>query len=253
MLDAQTAVKLTGFIGRAVGADAAEMKQLRAMFVNTVTEMGPRNFVETMAAVLSDVLKSPGCDDVKLPLKKIFNVSLQELSENLERKHFHLPAEHPVALLNRDHSASVLQLRELDALFASMRPSDVRREMVAVKDRFDAYYAELDRHIRKEEEVLFPELSAAGMNEHPGVLKEEHKNFHRWCTDIKNVVTHELWDSAAQVVEAWRNGFVPAICNHIFRETNIFYPAALEFITEKSEWEAIAGRFGRISGVEDER
>lgn len=251
MLSAKTAEKLTGLIGNAANANAEELKRLRGMFVDTVGEIGPRNFVEAMAAILSEVLKSPGCDDVKLPLKRIFNISLQELSEILEKKRFHLPDSHPISLLGRDHVESIRRLRELDAFFASVHPPDLQQKMASVRGQFNAFFTDLDRHIRKEEEVLFPELSAAGMKEHPDVLKEEHKNFRRWCADLENVVAHKLSNNVAQVIETWRSGFVPAICNHIFRETNVFYPAALEFITAERDWKSIAERFSRISETEN--
>ena len=52
--------------------------------------------------------------------------------------------------------------------------------------------------------------------------------------------------SRSESFTKFRREFIPAVSNHIFRETHIFYPAALEFITDKGQWDDVLKGFGLI-------
>lgn len=134
--------KFIGFIKTASTANEEELKSLRRMVAAVVETIGAKNFVALTADILKKDLCIEGCNDMRQPLKRIFNISLKELRQDLSNDMYTGLGEHPIHLLSKE--------------------------------------------------------------------------------------------------------FIPAISNHIFRETHIFYPAALEFITDKGQWNDVKKGFGLI-------
>ena len=165
--------KFIKLINEAGQADNNKLQSLRREFIMVLNNIGPKKFV----MIISDILKNnfciEGCNDIRMPLKRIFNISLRELEEALLDKKRTLPKEHPISLLSEDHKDNVVKLKALNLSLSKIR-------LNMVKD----YYSELDTHIRKEEEVLFPALEKNGMQEHPQNLREEHKGFREILTKI---------------------------------------------------------------------
>ena len=222
---------------------------LRKTLIGLLNKIGPKNFVTLTADILKNRLRIEGCNDVRTPLKSIFAISLEELEKAISDKKYHLPEEHPISFLSKDHKDNVNKLKalnsDLERIAKGIDFTGIQGKIKAVKD----YYTELDSHIRKEEEALFPALEASGMKEHPDSLREEHKKFRALLSET--IEGFELAatgnsDSVVRSSKIFLEKFTPDICNHIFRETYIFYPAALEFITGADQWAKIKENFVRI-------
>ena len=184
-----------------------------------------------------------------MPLKRIFSISLSELEEDLAVQKYNLPDDHPLSMLSSDHKENIKKLRMLSySLSAITKDASLEKVKDPLKEA-QGYYTELDTHIRKEEEVLFPVLEASGMQEHPQNLRDEHKNFRDLLSKIIGILrntpkqpnTLEIGE-----IKKSKDKFIADISNHIFRETYIFYPAALEFIVDKNEWQKIKEGFNCI-------
>lgn len=238
--------KFISLIHEAQGADNKKLKELRKKFIQALGIIGAKQFVNIMADILKDNFHIQGCNDARIPLKNIFNISLDELEESLLSKDYHLPKEHPLSGLSHDHIDNIKKLKALHLAFSAIKEDDSFEKVVSRKKDIEEYYAELDFHIRKEEEVFFLALENAGMKEHPEVLKEEHKKFRQIFTDIFSFLKIPMQDDFYLMVEKFQKEFIPALCNHVFRETYVFYPAALEFIAGKEEWIKIGDGFSRI-------
>ena len=238
--------KFISLIHEAQGADDKKLKELRKKFIRALGIIGAKQFVTIMADILKDNFHIQGCNDARVPLKSIFNISLDELEDSLLSKDYRLPKEHPLSGLSRDHIDNIKKLKALSDIFNAIQRTDSYEIIVRQKKDIEAYYAELDAHIRKEEEVFFPALEDAGMKEHPEVLKEEHKKFRQIFTDIFSFLKIPMQDDFYLIVEKFQKEFIPAIANHVFRETYVFYPAALEFIADKEGWIKIEEGFDRI-------
>lgn len=245
MLTANPAIteKFISLIHEAQGADSDKLKELRKKFLRALGLIGAKQFVNIMADILKDNFNIQGCNDARIPLKSIFNISLDELKDSLLNKDYRLSKGHPLSGLSQDHIDNIKKLKALSDNFSAIQRTDSYDALVRQEKDIEAYFSELDAHIRKEEEVFFPALEEAGMKEHPGVLKEEHKKFRQIFTDIFSFLKIPMQDDFYLIVERFRKEFVGALCNHVFRETYIFYPAALEFIQEDSQWVAIGDKF----------
>ena len=219
--------KILPIILKAQSADSEGLRQLRRQLIVILDEVGHKNFVTIAADVLKNNFKVEGCNDARVPLKRIFAVSLKELEMDLASQSYNLSESHPLVFLTSDHKDNIEKLKALDL--------SVKNGPAKAKD-FISYYKDLDLHIRKEEEVFFPVLEACGMKEHPDNLKDEHKGFREILIEV----------TEKQNLSRFSDKFVPDICNHIFRETYIFYPAALEFIADKKQWDKIKEGFSLV-------
>lgn len=240
--------KFIGFIKTASTANEEELKSLRRMVAAVVETIGAKNFVTLTADILKKDLCIEGCNDMRQPLKRIFNISLKELRQDLSNDMYTGLGEHPIHLLSIDHRDNIEKLIALNSLLE--KTDDISSEdLWDIQNKFNSYRIELELHIKKEEEVLFPLLEAKGMSEHPDSLKKEHKEFKEILTETSGVFTDAAAKRLCPKSESFtkfKKEFIPAISNHIFRETHIFYPAALEFITDKGQWNDVKKGFGLI-------
>lgn len=237
MFNKTLAARFTKIILEAQNTDEEGLTALRKKIIKAVGTFGAKRFVTVTAQVLKDNFRIEGCNDVRIPLKRIFNISLDELENVLDKKKYKLPAGHPIDLLSRDHKDNIQKLKRLKI---NLNQSS---DNILVQDIKD-YFKEMDTHIKKEEDVFFPILEEKGMDEHPDNLKEEHKSFREILKTAIAIIENESDSSKSkEKIKPLMNKFIPDICNHIFRETYIFYPAALEFIREKKEWKAIESGF----------
>ena len=137
------------------------------------------------------------------------------------------------------------QLDEYMKRFQGLKRTDYSE----AKENFKKFKFGLQKHIAWEEEILFPVLERCGMDEHPDNLKEEHKRFRSILSDTMEILKGPASGKEELVTKKmieFKDKFIPDISNHMFRETYIFYPAALEFIANKDEWENIKEGFDRI-------
>ena len=240
--------KFIGFVRKASTADEEGLRSLRRMVIAIVETIGAKNFVTLTADILKKDFCIEGCNDMRQPLKRIFTISLEELRQDLSKDIYVKLGEHPIHLLSVDHRDNIERLMALNSSLDntdSISYEELRNKF----DQFDTYRNELELHIKKEEEVLFPLLEERGMAEHPNSLKAEHKEF----KEILVEASDEFKDAIAKKrtlkderFTKFRKELVPAISNHIFRETHIFYPAALEFVTDKGQWDDVRKKFGLI-------
>lgn len=252
MLDTlKVSAELIQVILKAEDADPDNLRLAREGLIKLVNDIGAKNFVNIAAKVLKKNFRIEGCNDIRMPLKRIFNFTLEELEENLSEQKYNLPSEHPLSLLSLDHKENLKKLKQLRFSLGAL---NLNQETSAkeIKDRLnivDDYYTELDLHIKKEEEVLFPILEQNGMQEHPQNLRDEHRGFKQILSEIIETLKNFSSANPNSVFEEMRKSkekFISDISNHIFRETFIFYPAALEFITEPSLWEKIKEDFQNL-------
>ncbi len=241
--------KFINVVLKAARTDKDNSKLLRKTLIGLLNKIGAKNFVTLTADILKNKLRIEGCNDVRTPLKGIFEISLKELEKAISDKEYHLPQEHPISFLSKDHKDSVNKLKSLNSELEKISErayfTKVQNKIKDIKD----YYAELDSHIRKEEEILFPVLEKSGMKEHPDSLREEHKTFRALLSEVIEefeTSTAENLDTAIKGSKRFVGKFTPDICNHIFRETYIFYPAALEFITDADQWKKIRKEFDQL-------
>ena len=241
--------KVLSIIRSAHKANDDDLKLLRNELIEVLNEAGPKQFVTVIAEIMKDKFRVENCSDIRIPLKRLFSVSLEEAEEAVERKNYGLPEDHPISTLLREHLLNIYRLKRMKPLLEKAVKVVLDESVLTQLKEINVYFIELDSHIRKEEEVLFPALVERGMKEHPDTLKEEHKKFKEIISETVDAInkrgTKEQLTFNKKITQ-FNNEFLPGMANHIFRETYILYPAAIEFIPENSSWSQLKKRFNTI-------
>ena len=241
--------KFIEIVREAERSDNKKLRLLRSSLLKTVDLIGPKNFVTLSANILKNNFRIEGCEDARLPLKRIFNVSLEDLDGFLKKKRYPVGRGHPLHMLSMDHVNSVGRLKTIDDTLSAIEGASSDECLIEALNELNDLYSELDIHIRKEEEVFFPLLEKCGMEEHPEALREEHKKFRGILSELTGLGAAAVLGDRRNVMEKilyLKQNFIPVIANHIFRETYVFYPAALEFIKEADQWEKIRQGFEAV-------
>jgi uncharacterized protein len=172
-------------------------------------------------------------------------IHLEVLGEQLERMRASLPKGHVVSTLVHEHDAILGFLDMLGQVNETIQgmaeypgPTPEFQHLAHIAE----HLVETERHHQREEDVLFPELEKRGMYGPPLVMREEHKQLrprkHELKDLVENVDRREFRDFQRRLNEL--AGFiVPTLREHIYKENNILYPAALQVIEDDSVWQKL--------------
>ena len=142
----------------------------------------------------------PGCFHVEITRRDVPRGSLRTVTEALSWDH------HRLADLER-------------RAFAALRAGDLR----AAADRYRAFVRGLNRHIRSEEELLFPlfehETGGSGPASPASALRAEHREIRMLLEDIERNV------DGTEVVAERRESLLAIQREHDEKEEALLYPA----------------------------
>ncbi|MFB6290942.1 MAG: hemerythrin domain-containing protein [Candidatus Bipolaricaulia bacterium] len=237
-----TEAKIKKLITKAVDADEKGLKAIRKDLIGNLGKTGAKTFVDTTAKMLKGELQIEGCNDPRIPIKRIFTLTLPELERTLGRKKFDLPPNHPILGLFREHENDVERLKAIKKEF------EIGNEEVI--DKLKDYYKDVDTHILKEEEALLPRLEEKGMGEHLNNLRQDHKEFKEKLVRYFELLQSRNPDKNSPAKEEFTEKFIPSMSNHLFRESFVLYPATLELISEKKIWSEIEREFDAIDKLD---
>lgn len=228
-------------INRVEGADDKELKEIKEELTGNLKEDGGGNYVSLVMKLLEGEIDLEVPSNSWVSFKKIFAVNLPELERAMVRKEFSLPDNHPISSLFGDHERDVKKLKAL------------KNDLKAGKDGFltglKNFYKKLDTHIFKEEESLFPKLEESGLSKIPENLRGEHKKFRGQLVRYFELLQSGDSVKANRARSEFEEDFLPAMSSHIFRESYVFYPAALQYIQEDSEWKMIERGFNAVDNL----
>lgn len=145
-------------------------------------------------------------------------------------------ARHPLAVLFRDHRAAEERLQ------AVLQDAAGGGDPLAGFGRFAAYMeSELEGHLRREEEALFPVLERyLGREGGPvGVMLLEHEELRRGTRSLREAVAAGEVQAARRAAEA----VASLLAEHIHKEDHVLFPLAMHLLT-KEEKRDVAARLG---------
>jgi DUF438 domain-containing protein len=174
-------------------------------------------------------------------------IHLEVLGEQLEQMRAKLPKGHVVSTLIQEHDAI---LGFLDMLEQTNSVIQGMSEYPGPAPEFQklAHLAEhlvaTERHHQREEDVLFPELEKRGLQGPPMVMREEHRQLRPRKRELKELVDgldgHNFKDFQRRL-NALTGFIVPTLREHIYKENNILYPAAVQIIDDAGVWQRLKG------------
>jgi len=177
---------------------------------------------------------------------------LEVMSDDLDKIKAQVPEDHPLSILIAEHDEILKFLTALEKLSSEVGQSGSEDDLTAdFWERFRHLTHHLiaaEKHHQREEEVLFPEVEKYGVYGPPEIMTMEHgtlralkKNLHKLANDrkIKNFTqfSNKFLDLSGELIAGLRD--------HIFKENNILYPAALKVIP-KSKWKKIGADADKI-------
>ncbi|MBW8001152.1 MAG: hypothetical protein FVQ80_03915 [Planctomycetes bacterium] len=152
-------------------------------------------------------------------------------------------AEHEMVLcfisdLNEVNS----KIQQLD--YGSSSTEEIRRLAHIV-----GHLVSSEQHCEREEQVIFPELDKCGFYELLKVVSYQHsrisKKYHVLNSLIWDVDDTDF-DKFKSRLEELTGYLVAAVRTHVFIETNVIYPLALELISDKKVWARMKGVCNQI-------
>jgi len=164
------------------------------------------------------------------------------LEGEMERTMAQVESGHVLHTLVAEHDMILGFLNDLAAVneaIQEMEQYNAGREEFARLEHIAEHLVAAEGHHRREEEVLFPELESRGVTGPPQVMRQEHNALRPRKRELhelaQNVARMDFADFKARVNDAVKF-IVPTLEDHIFKENNILYPAALRLIEDEDVW-----------------
>jgi DUF438 domain-containing protein len=176
-------------------------------------------------------------------LRHLCQVHLRVLSDEVEGFRRTLPTGHPVDTLMAEHEVILETLDELEALNqAVQRAERLDAEQIERLEHIATHLVEAESHHQREEEALFPELEGRGVTGPPRIMRLEHEDLrarkHALRELAENAETLAFADFKERLDELAAY-LVFNLRDHIFKEDNILYPAAVEVVGDPSVWDEV--------------
>jgi len=170
---------------------------------------------------------------------------LEVLGEQLEQMRARLPKGHVVSTLVHEHDAILGfldMLQQVNETIQGMSEYPGQTREFHQLAHIAEHLVEAERHHQREEDVLFPELEKRGMYGPPMVMREEHRQLRPRKRELKKLVEavdrHDFADFKRRLNEL-ASFIVPTLREHIYKENNILYPAALQVIDDDRVWQKL--------------
>jgi uncharacterized protein len=162
--------------------------------------------------------------------------------DQVEKMQMELPKGHTVSTMMSEHEAILEFLDELDWVNRSIQEMS---EYTPGQEEFERlnhiaeHLVETERHHRREEQVLFPELERRGVEGPPAVMRQEHEQLRprkQRLLELARSAEAADFDAFKQELAELTETIVPMLRAHIFKENNVLYPMALQVIDDESVW-----------------
>ena len=223
------------------GEDVATVKeQARDLLRN----MDPRKL-----AVLEQEITREGVG--REQMRRLCDVHLEVMKESIAAEQITPEPGHPIYTLMEEHKVLKGRLEELkgylDFISTARDLKDISREIAGARE-VAHQLLEAEPHHQREEQVIFPALEQRGVAEPPMIMREEHVDLRAKKAQLADIVAnpgqYSFQDLVASLQEV--GGYlVRELANHIYKEDNILYQAALQTV-EPEAWQEIKKRCDEI-------
>ena len=183
-------------------------------------------------------------------MRKLCDVHLEIMKENLEKVDLKLEPGHPIHTLMEEHKM-ILELIDrlkdtLKKIETAQNYDEVSREL-GMLEHIAEHLVEADKHHKREEDVLFPELERLGITEPPEIMMEEHDDLKPKKSKLfKIAIKRNIpYNQFVKKIKELAEYLIKELPNHIYKEDNILYPMAVQTIP-KEKWKNIKEKCDKI-------
>lgn len=174
-------------------------------------------------------------------LRHLCDVHLRALSHEVQSFRAELASGHPVETLMAEHEVILEALDELERLNRAVKEGErLQEEQAETLKHIATHLVEAELHHQREEDALFPELEQRGVTGPPRIMRLEHEKLRARkhalleLAEGAETIPFEELQSRLNELTAY---LVFNLRDHIFKEDNILYPAAVEVVTDPAVWE----------------
>lgn len=224
--------KLKNILKNADKKDPSEVKAEAQDFLESVSE---EELITAEQALIEEGI-GPG------EMKHLCAAHLEMMEGNLEGLKESLPEDHPITTLILEHEEILKFLDELEKMGEKIekatKSTDLSGDDHQKLRSITHHLVAAERHHQREEEVLFPEAEKYGLYGPPQIMTEEHVVLRALKKELDELAQHsEKMDFSEfkERLKALSGEIVQSLRDHIFKENNILYPAAIDVIPEE-DW-----------------
>ncbi len=167
---------------------------------------------------------------------------LELMEGDLESIKESLPEGHPIQTLILEHDEILKFLDELEIIKTKVQKadqySDITKEIFDKLRHITHHLVEAEKHHQREEDVLFPAAEANGIYGPTQIMVTEHvemRALKKELNQLASEVNEENFNEFKKDFLEASSRLIQHLRDHIFKENNILYPAALSAIPEE-EW-----------------
>jgi DUF438 domain-containing protein len=224
------------------GEDPAEVKEQAKEFLATIDAKD----LSVAEQNLIDEGLSAG------DMQRLCTIHMELLKDQVEKMISQLPPGHVVSTLVSEHESILCFLDTLETVNKAVQKMDgfdSERDEFRKLANIAEHLVAAELHHQREEEILFPELESRGINGPPMIMRAEHTQLRQYKQQLKQLsenAAHLDFDELKQRLDKIVEFIVPTLREHIFKENNILYPAALQVIEDESIWENLKAECDKI-------
>ncbi|MBN2479428.1 MAG: DUF438 domain-containing protein [Parachlamydiales bacterium] len=185
-------------------------------------------------------------------MRKLCDVHLDIMKENLEKKDLKLKPGHPIHTLMAEHDEILAFIEKLKIINNKVQLSEsfeeLGKEMIML-NFIAKHLVEADKHHQREEDVLFLAMERKGITEPPQIMREEHVDLKKKKKELYKLSENYKKMDFAKFVKKMKSVsefIIETLPDHIYKENYILYPMAVEVIRNDEEWEKIKNDCDRI-------
>ena len=201
-----------------------------------------------LASIEQEIIKE---GTTKEEMKKLCDVHLEIMKENFHEVNMDLKPGHPIHTLMEEHKIILDFTKRLEEALKKMNSHNNFEEANAEIEtlRFIAEHLfEADKHHKREEKALFPEIKRAGMTEPPNMMEEEHKDIISMKKELYAILQKHKripYQNFIKNIGRIAGSLKKELSSHIYKENNILYPMAVQ-IMPKEKWRQIKNKCDKI-------
>jgi hypothetical protein len=185
-------------------------------------------------------------------LRHLCSVHMGMLEGEVDRLKASLAPGHPVHTMIAEHELILGFLDDLERVNASvqsMKAYDASREEWPQLRGIAHHLIEAEKHHQREEDVLFPNVEERGLYGPPQVMRMEHVELRARKKELQAIVDQvDALDFAEfkSRLNTVAKFITLTLRDHIFKENNILYPAAVQVIPDDAQWARMKEECDRI-------
>ncbi len=151
-----------------------------------------------------------------------------------------LPEGHPLKEMVREHDELLSTLSLLEHVNLEISRQGLTKDLFGQLKILAQKLKDSEDHQRKEEEIFFPELEKRGIAGLTETMKAEHFGFREHRRELSELLQDPKgYFNFRSEIDRITKYLSYHMKEHIFKENNILYPAALGSIKDQSVWRKI--------------